>query len=281
MNSTRFIALDMDGTLLPESKVLGERTIRALKMAKELGYSLCICSGRSFRGVYKYESLKPIIDHYICFEGGFIVDNRSPVKPVVVHKETMPIVELATIIEAVENENGMMALLCEEKGHCANSRPDIIESVGIWGAVPVESDFSGLYDAIGRDRVFIVLIYGDSGQIERISSALPAYVRESFDIIRTYLDIRDLHHLVIKAPRINKWNGILKVIKPLGISPEEVMAFGDWHNDLEMIRNAGLGIAMKNGEPDIIKVARAVTEFTNDEEGVARYIESCLIERRG
>ena len=54
------------------------------------------------------------------------------------------------------------------------------------------------------------------------------------------------------------------------------MAFGDEYNDVEMLEFAGCGVAMKNGSEQAKKVANDITEFTNDEDGLAIYLEQAL-----
>ena len=80
----------------------------------------------------------------------------------------------------------------------------------------------------------------------------------------------------ISASNVDKWNAIDFLIKRLDIKPEEVIAIGDNINDKKMIENAGIGIAMKESTPEIIKVAKEVTD-TNDNDGVASALEKYLL----
>ena len=63
----------------------------------------------------------------------------------------------------------------------------------------------------------------------------------------------------------------------LGIDPADVCAVGDNGNDVSMIANVGLGVAMANGMDEAKAVARVVTERTNDEDGLADFIERVLL----
>ena len=63
----------------------------------------------------------------------------------------------------------------------------------------------------------------------------------------------------------------------LGITKEETMAFGDYLNDYEMLQESGLSYAMKNSHPDLLKVARFVTEYDNNNNGVVETIRKVLI----
>ena len=63
----------------------------------------------------------------------------------------------------------------------------------------------------------------------------------------------------------------------LGIRDKAVMAFGDSMNDETMIRYSGYGIAMKNGLDAIKDIAYAVTDYTNNEDGIARFLEKYVL----
>ena len=77
------------------------------------------------------------------------------------------------------------------------------------------------------------------------------------------------------APGVNKWQGIMQVAGPMGITGSQVVAIGDDINDLEMIRNAGLGVAMGNAIAPIKAAARWQAP-SNDECGMAEAINRLL-----
>jgi len=60
--------------------------------------------------------------------------------------------------------------------------------------------------------------------------------------------------LEVFDPAVNKWEGILHVARHHGIDPKQIIAIGDDVNDLMMIRNAGLGVAMGNSHPQVLAV---------------------------
>ena len=66
---------------------------------------------------------------------------------------------------------------------------------------------------------------------------------------------------------------LLYLGKKLGIAPEEMMVFGDSGNDLDMIKMAGIGVAMANAEPEVLKAADFVTK-SNNENGVGGFLVS-------
>ena len=81
------------------------------------------------------------------------------------------------------------------------------------------------------------------------------------------------------AENINKWTAIEVLSDILKISKDEIMAIGDNVNDIKMIEEAGIGVAMDNAWDDIKEKADYVTK-SNEEDGVAYAIEKfCGIER--
>ena len=71
---------------------------------------------------------------------------------------------------------------------------------------------------------------------------------------------------------ISKATGVEELARPLGITAEEVVAFGDMPNDVPMLRWAGLGVAMGNAHPEAVAAADEVTA-TKADDGVARVLE--------
>ncbi|WP_158235220.1 HAD family hydrolase, partial [Pseudomonas sp. 2822-15] len=80
----------------------------------------------------------------------------------------------------------------------------------------------------------------------------------------------------ILARHVSKWSAIKETIRAYGIRKEEIAAFGDGPNDIQMLENAGIGIAMGNAKPNIKSSANFVTLNHNDN-GLAEFIEQHLI----
>jgi haloacid dehalogenase-like hydrolase len=81
--------------------------------------------------------------------------------------------------------------------------------------------------------------------------------------------------LEVMAPKVNKREALVHICMELGISWQEVIAFGDEHNDQGMLLWAGLGVAMGNAKSEAKEVADFITS-SNDEDGVAEVLEAVL-----
>jgi Cof subfamily protein (haloacid dehalogenase superfamily) len=100
-------------------------------------------------------------------------------------------------------------------------------------------------------------------ELERIFAGKLYVTQSSFDILEF------LH------PEVSKDNALKTIATDLGIAPAEIVAIGDNHNDIDMIRYAGLGVAMGNAHEEVKAAADYVT-LSNSEEGVAVVVEKLL-----
>ena len=76
--------------------------------------------------------------------------------------------------------------------------------------------------------------------------------------------------------KVNKSTALASLAASLGITMDECVTFGDSSNDLEMVRDAGLGIAMANARDDVKRMAGYTSRYTNEEDAVGREIEHLL-----
>jgi hydroxymethylpyrimidine pyrophosphatase-like HAD family hydrolase len=97
---------------------------------------------------------------------------------------------------------------------------------------------------------------------------LAKYIESQGDI--TYSTNNGLVEIVPLG--ISKATGVEELARPLGITADGVVAFGDMPNDVPMLQWSGLGVAMGNAHPDAVAAADEVTA-ANTEDGVARVLE--------
>jgi hypothetical protein len=105
------------------------------------------------------------------------------------------------------------------------------------------------------------------------------------DLLERFGDRVVMHNLMVPAygvevlevfdPAVNKWQGILHIAAKHGVDPKQIVAIGDDVNDIPMIRNAGLGVAMGNARPEVQAIAKRVIG-TNAEEGLAAFLDELV-----
>lgn len=101
-----------------------------------------------------------------------------------------------------------------------------------------------------------------------VEEALGAAVRTHFILNKNY----DGHILEIVGGSSGKWPALREVAEQAGVASDEILAVGDDRNDIEMLTEAGLGVAMANAAPAVREAADAVVP-SNEEDGLAEAIE--------
>ena len=108
-----------------------------------------------------------------------------------------------------------------------------------------------------------------------------ALAEEMKDFFNDELEINTwggpLNILETCAKGVSKASALRYLLDQYQASPEDLIAFGDEQNDVQMLELAGIGYAMKNASDRLIPVADRLTQFSNDEDGVARELEALFL----
>jgi Cof subfamily protein (haloacid dehalogenase superfamily) len=271
----RLIATDLDGTLLRDDKSVSPRTVAALAAAEQAGIEVFFVTGRPARW------MDVVSDHVhghglaICGNGAAVVDlhggpgahrfvkvrelaRRNALDAVTLVREAAP-----GTVYAVEQTYGFHQEPDYPKMHL--ERPDtlapaeeLLAEGSVTAAEPVLKILA-FHPELDPDAFLTLarLAVGDRATVTRSSpSAL----------------------LEISGPGVSKASTLALCCAERGISHEEVIAFGDMPNDVEMLTWAGRSYAMGNAHPDVLAAASGRTAG-NNEDGVAVVIERVLAEQ--
>ena len=154
-------------------------------------------------------------------------------------------------------EKGYGMLLKEKKEYWAAQESDIT------GVIPQEVSFE---DEEVYKEVHKVLCMGDKADI----AALEQQLVKEFPQIRIYRS-KDTY-LEIMSMKASKSDAIHMLKEHFHVKQEETMAFGDNFNDIDMIRYAGLGVAMGNATDEVKEAADIITDI-NDNEGERQILD--------
>ena len=274
----RMIAIDLDGTLLSPDGIVTDRTRAAVRRALSAGLLVCFATGRN------WTESKGVLDGLTggsgVFVGGAMVMDTG--KQVTLHR-TMMHPELAASVCQV----------LEDLGHAVLALQDTTEAgvdYLITDAVelnPATRDWMAAFHialrrvpGLGRYHHRHTVRVGICAANDEIA-AVQAIVQGKFGrrILCQSLHVPAAHCQVLEAfdPAVNKWSGVLHVAKQHGVKPERIIAIGDDINDLPMMRNAGLGVAMGNARPEVRAAAKRVIG-ANSEDGLAQFLEELIAE---
>jgi len=274
----RLLAVDVDGTLVTTRNELPDRNRQALHRAHEAGLKVCLCTGRSLTETREVlNRLNLNLDAGVFVFGAVVSDlrehrtiHRGQIPAPLAHRllaffrqHECPILMLFDVVK-----DGIdYRVLRGRKNLDAYDRwiersPATIEWVDDWSP-----------DISEPLRIGVIV---DPAEVPQLTADLCHHFgTHEVKCNSIFAPNYGLHVLECFAPQINKWYGINHLIRPWRIEPSEVIAVGDDINDLEMISQAGLGVAMGNA----IEPVKAVAKWhvpTNDECGVAALIDRLL-----
>ena len=241
------IITDLDRTLLHTDKSVSDYTISVLKKCHDRGMLVMAASARPLRDVLIFKDILGF--DAITATNGAVVLLPDKLLEVGISRESGEKI-LADILKYPD-----VTLSIEtSKGLYAN------RDIPLWEPV--------VYDKFPTLPENIILY-----KILASSDNKPLY-----DNIETLLT-DDVYHTIaensliqIMCNHATKWNGINQMLSHFGVSPKDAVYFGDDNDDIEPIKNCGLGVAVSNAIPAVLTVADRIVD-SNDMDGVARFIE--------
>lgn len=236
---------DIDGTLLSyKTKRVCDSAKAAIARLQEKGILCIVATGRHMIQMSKLPVADIPFDAFVMLNGQLILDKQQNVL------FDVPIEGKAKafLVEKF-NEHTYPAIIIEEKDMYLNYVTDHVEKVHeiIAIAKPELSDYKG-------------------GNIYQVCAYLRPEDEYLVDEIREDVVMTGWHYggKDIIAAGGGKMTGIKRYLEYTGIAREEIIAFGDAENDLEMIRYAGIGVAMGNGSEEVKAAADFVTADIDD-----------------
>ncbi|MBT2402788.1 MULTISPECIES: Cof-type HAD-IIB family hydrolase [unclassified Streptomyces] len=268
----RLIATDLDGTLLRDDKSVSPRTVAALAAAEEAGIEVFFVTGRPARW------MDVVADHVhghglaICANGAAVVDlhaGREFVEVRALSRDTaLTVVDALRAAApgtsfAVERTTGInyepeYPPFFLDPGATVATVEKLLHEEPAGSSAPVLKLLAH-HAELSPDE-FLALARSAAGGYASITRSSPTALLE------------------ISGLGVSKASTLALCCAERGISPAEVVAFGDMPNDVEMLSWAGTSYAMGNAHPDVIAAASGRT-VANNEDGVALVIERILAER--
>lgn len=255
----KLILLDLDGTLLRSDKTISSRTASALAECAKRGCLIGIATARGESNAAQY--IGQLSPELIISSGGALVRFRDEILRCVAFdlEETRKIIDAGFALTQGQCE----ITVDTQDAHYWNYKEDPHILSPDWGEVRYTD-----YRDFNRPSLKISIELPEEGMAEEIA------VRVDCDWAR----FSDGNWYKFSRKDATKEKAIDRITDRLGISADQILAFGDDYVDLGMLAASGTGVAMGNAIPEVKAAADAVTR-SNDEDGVAVYLEENLLRK--
>lgn len=267
------IALDLDGTLLSDWQSISETTKDYLKELSRQGHSVVIATGRPFRSSEKFYDELELTTPIINYNGGLVTNKHNPnFKP---YSLTIP---REHVIDIFESNKDIIENAFGEVGD------DIFLYEDTEKIRPLLHYFNGAGLTVGK---FEDILEEDTNGFLIVANEGKADIVE--DYVKTKYKGQVLarnwgHHynfvIELYTPETTKGAGLEYVAKHLGFDRKDIIAFGDAHNDIELLQYAGVGVAMKNAQDVLKEHADFITKYDNTEDGIVKFLKEFLAQNK-
>ena len=283
----RLIALDLDGTLLDSRGRLSARNRSAIEAARSRGARVALVTGRRFRDARPL-ALELGLDVPLISHNGALTKHARSLETV--SAVLMPL-EAARAVVRIGRAHGADALVSDDHvgegvmvyDHISEGNTALAKYVA-WSsrivgdtASEAVSRVPSLEEYLDHDPVHIAFS-GGCARVERLAEVMRRELDSTVRLLLTLYPKTDFALLDVLNPSASKGAGLAAVAAEQRITPEEIMAVGDNHNDLEMLLYAGMGVLMGNAEPSLREHGRFQLTASNDEDGVAEAIERFVLQ---
>lgn len=279
----KLVAIDLDGTMLNQYGIITEKTKKAISKAQEKGVEVMIASGRAITSVKRFSKEINSNKYFISGNGAITYDiknNKILYENILSKAKALKIIKICeenSIYYNVYTENGIIAknlsynTLYYYKDNL--TKPDenrthinIVENVYDYFEqreekilkIMICDEHKTVFNSIVRKLKELSEI-----EVLEVSHMSRKIIKQGTDEIAL-----EYFYTEVSAKDVDKWNALEEIIGLMNISKEEVVTIGDNANDLKMITNAGLGVAMGESAP-YVKQSADIIAPTNDEDGVA------------
>lgn len=250
---------DIDNTLLshrsfsiPESAMLG------LRKAKKKGHLLFLSSGRSIQGLSDYYD-PDLFDGLVASSGAVGVVHGKPVcchaiDPVYIRKmiDLAEEYHIGLFLQCMESSK-MNVYGFERLSRILGKSEDVMKRLGM----TVMTSFPE------EPVVKMDIFFSQDTPVEEILGRIP----EGLEVVSLLNPAKNDYGSELTVKGISKGSGILEMMKVLGEDPKDSYGFGDSANDIAMLKECGVGIAMGNAEPIVKEAADYVTSDI-EEDGI-------------
>lgn len=274
MSEIRLICLDMDGTLLDDDHAtVPPRNVAALRAASERGAAVAIASGRAWALLQGVHAQIGVTRYAVLSNGAAVLDIASGEW---IYRRPMDPSARRTILTLLLDWGLPFEVYCEGENYIQHDRTEQVVSSALSPEFSqvlrtcshFPEDLNAALEGKDVEKIHIFHVPPERRKelLDAVAACGPLAVTTSFG-----------ENMELTAPGVNKGSAVQALCARLGLAPEQVMAFGDAGNDLELLRWAGWSFAMGNASDEAKAAARYVTG-SNTEAGVAMAVERYFLD---
>lgn len=267
LSQFKLLAFDIDGTLLGSSKQLSAYSEGVLARVRKQGIFLTLATGKVLPATRELAGRLRIAQPLILSNGSILQTRQGRL----IWQTVLPVDVVSSAIQISRQGKCDLVMYIRNGIYIERMNENIRPIYGnLTSGLYVVDRWENLAGRLAQVNKCLFVDTSDEQNLVRMHAPLRETLGQRADTIRTSPTLLEI------LPRgITKASGLLMLAEKLNIKMNEVMAFGDYDNDMEMLRTAGLGVAVRGASPACLKAADIVVASA-DEDGPARFLAELL-----
>lgn len=272
MHNIKLVAIDLDDTLLRDDLTISQFSRDTLQQVQEAGVTVTLATGRMLPSARPYAEQLGFDVPLITYQGALV---KNVFSGEVLYNCPLSQEVASMVIQYGRRRKVHVNLYVEDKLFVERVT-EAGEHYERLAGVPF-TRVDDLEELLENDLPYKMLLIDDEQVIDQELEELQGVLSEAG--LEAYLTKSKPTYLEVNHPRATKGTALQKLAEWMGISREQVVAFGDSYNDLKMLEYAGYGFAVANAYPEVC--ARACyTTASNNEDGVALALQELVLDGR-
>lgn len=267
----KLISADLDGTLLDNDKNLSAFNKKALERAAAAGAEIVIATGRPFAGIPRALLEMPLFRYFILLNGAKVYDRKLDRA---LYRAEIPVETAVRIFDMADDARAMVSCFQNDVGLTERKYFDAIDCY--IHDPPSNKLIRSLRIPVDNLRDYVLSRGGTVQKIQFFFQNLSRREKLKLLIDRNFpqlaASVSMPENLEINHCDATKGKALKALCGELLINMEETAAFGDGTNDISMLKDAGIGVAMANADPSVLECADMMTS-AGCEDGVGKTLD--------
>jgi Cof subfamily protein (haloacid dehalogenase superfamily) len=265
--SVRAVAMDLDRTILPDTLEFSPAVVRAVGRVRAAGIEAIVATGRMFASARPYALQLGVTAPVICYQGALVADPATG--EWLLHRP-MPVSLAHEVIEAVDAAGFHMNVYVDDELFVEDLNA---EAVTYANHARLKAHAVGDLLAWLHQPTTKIVVVGEPEALDVMQDEL----REQF-AGRLFIAKSLPFFLEVAQPGVSKGSALEWVCDRISIDPARVVSFGDGANDIELLRDAGFGVAIEGADQILLDEAEATVPGP-EQDGVAHFLEALVSAR--
>jgi Cof subfamily protein (haloacid dehalogenase superfamily) len=275
LKNIKLIVTDIDGTLVDDNGKLGSESKKLLMELMKHDVSISLATGRLHSATTELAKELSLNGYIISLDGAVIKEYTND--------ETIfeSFLKIRHIKKAISISNDLLVniVLCHASSIYYTDYNSIIPSLlSKYGALYKQVDS---YVEYLSGTLEIVCASDIKNSIKKMEESFnfPYSVGCSTSYFRSKKN-ENIFYLEIRKAGSSKGKALERLLRHISVKPEQTVVIGDWYNDITMFQTKTLKVAVANAIPELLNLADLVTQKSNNEDGVAEFLEMVLKSKR-